>query len=318
LIILLSSMRIHYFCKKIIMKKYKVSINETSNKFIVKFETNFFLTNHQNYEYNNIDDALNSPLAQQLFYLPFVKKIYISSNFIAIERYNIVEWNDVQNEVAEQIENYLNEGKDVVNDIEGVKKTAVTVYAESTPNPSAMKFVSNKNLVNSLFEFTSIDQTSKSPLARGLFNFAYVKGVFIEKNYISITKYEIAVWEEITMELREFIRSHIEDGKPIVELDSNDIISHSEDQKTKEFDKLDDISKEIINILEEYVKPAVAADGGNIQFKSYDADSKKVSVILQGACSGCPSSTFTLKNGIENMLKEMLAGKVDCVEAING
>jgi Fe-S cluster biogenesis protein NfuA len=300
------------------MKKYKVSINETSNKLIVKFETNFFLTNHQNYEYNNIDDASNSPLAQQLFYLPFVKKIYISSNFIAIERFNIVEWNDVQQEVADQIENYLNEGNVVINENEKIKKTAVTVYAESTPNPSAMKFVSNKNLVNSLFEFTSIDQTSKSPLARGLFNFAYVKNVFIEKNYISITKYEIAVWDEITMELREFIRSHIEDGKPVVELDSNDIIKHSEEQKTKEFDKLDDISKEIINILEEYVKPAVAADGGNIQFKSYDADSKKVSVILQGACSGCPSSTFTLKNGIENMLKEMLAGKVECVEAING
>lgn len=311
-------MRIHYFCKKLIMKKYKVSINETSNKLIVKFETNFFLTNHQNYEYNNIDDASNSPLAQQLFYLPFVKKIYISSNFIAIERFNIVEWNDVQQEVADQIENYLNEGNVVINENEKIKKTAVTVYAESTPNPSAMKFVSNKNLVNSLFEFTSIDQTSKSPLARGLFNFAYVKSVFIEKNYISITKYEIAVWDEITMELREFIRSHIEDGKPVVELDSNDIIKHSEEQKTKEFDKLDDISKEIINILEEYVKPAVAADGGNIQFKSYDADSKKVSVILQGACSGCPSSTFTLKNGIENMLKEMLAGKVECVEAING
>ena len=300
------------------MKKYKVSINETSNKLIVKFETNFFLTNHQNYEYNNIDDASNSPLAQQLFYLPFVKKIYISSNFIAIERFNIVEWNDVQQEVADQIESYLNEGNVVINENEKIKKTAVTVYAESTPNPSAMKFVSNKNLVNSLFEFTSIDQTSKSPLARGLFNFAYVKSVFIEKNYISITKYEIAVWDEITMELREFIRSHIEDGKPVVELDPNDIIKHSEEQKTKEFDKLDDISKEIINILEEYVKPAVAADGGNIQFKSYDADSKKVSVILQGACSGCPSSTFTLKNGIENMLKEMLAGKVECVEAING
>ena len=198
------------------MKKYKVSINETSNKFIVKFETNFFLTNHQNYEYNNIDDASNSPLAQQLFYLPFVKKIYISSNFIAIERFNIVEWKDVQDEVAEQIEGYLNEGNIVIKEIEKIKKTAVTVYAESTPNPSAMKFVSNKNLVNSLFEFTSIDQTSKSPLARGLFNFAYVKSVFIEKNYISITKYEIAVWDEITMELREFIRSHIEDGKPEV------------------------------------------------------------------------------------------------------
>ncbi|MDB9712668.1 NifU family protein [Flavobacteriaceae bacterium] len=300
------------------MKKYKVSINETTNKFIVKFETNFFLTNHQNYEYNNIDDALNSPLAQQLFYLPFVKKIYISSNFIAIERYNIVEWKEVQDEVAEQIEKYLNDGNVIIKESQNVKKTAVTVYAESTPNPSAMKFVSNKNLVNSLFEYTSIDQTTNSPLASGLFHFPYVKNVFIEKNYISITKYEIAVWEEITMELREFIRSHIEDGKPVVELDSSDIIKNSEDQKTKEFEELDETSQEIINILEEYVKPAVAADGGNIQFKSYDAETKKVSVILQGACSGCPSSTITLKNGIENMLKEMLSGKVECVEAING
>ena len=318
MIILLSSMKIHYFCKKLVMKKYKVSINETSNKLIVKFETNFFLTNHQNYEYNNIDEASNSPLAQQLFYLPFVKKIYISSNFIAIERYSIIEWKDVQEEVAQQIEKYLNEGNIVVTETKGVKKSAVTIYAESTPNPSAMKFVSNKNLVNSLFEYTSIDQTAKSPLAKALFHFPYVKNVFIEKNYISITKYELATWEEVTMELREFIRSHIEDGKQIVELDSSDIITNSEEQKTKEFDKLDDISKEIINILEEYVKPAVAADGGNIQFKSYDAETKKVSVILQGACSGCPSSTFTLKNGIENMLKEMLAGKVELVEAING
>ena len=300
------------------MKKYKVSINETSNKFIVKFESNFFLTNHQNYEYNNIDEALKSPLAQQLFYLPFVKKIYISSNFIAIERYNIIEWKEVQDEVAEQIEKYLNEGNVIVSEVDNVKKTAITIYAESTPNPSAMKFVSNKNLVNSLFEYTSIDQTAKSPLAKALFHFPYVKNVFIDKNYISITKYELATWEEITMELREFIRSHIEDGKQIVELDSTDIITNSEKQKNKEFEKLDETSQEIINILEEYVKPAVAADGGNIQFKSYNAETKKVSVILQGACSGCPSSTFTLKNGIENMLKEMLAGKVEIVEAING
>jgi Fe-S cluster biogenesis protein NfuA len=318
LIILLSSARIHYFCKKLIMKKYKVSINETSNKFIVKFETNFFLTNHQNYEYNNIDEALKSPLAQQLFYLPFVKKIYISSNFIAVERYNIIEWKEVQDEVAEQIEKYLNEGNVIVSEVDNVKKTAITIYAESTPNPSAMKFVSNKNLVNSLFEYTSIDQTAKSPLANALFHFPYVKNVFIDKNYISITKYELATWEEITMELREFIRSHIEDGKQIVELDSSDIITNSEEEKNKEFEKLDDTSQEIINILEEYVKPAVAADGGNIQFKSYNPETKKVSVVLQGACSGCPSSTFTLKNGIENMLKEMLAGKVNSVEAING
>ena len=92
----------------------------------------------------------------------------------------------------------------------------------------------------------------------------------------------------------------------------------TESQLEQSFEKLDDISKQIVNILEEYVKPAVASDGGNIQFESYDANTKKVKVILQGACSGCPSSTFTLKNGIENMLKEMLSGQVETVEAING
>ena len=95
-------------------------------------------------------------------------------------------------------------------------------------------------------------------------------------------------------------------------------LSNTEVAKEEQFETLDDVSKEIINILEEHVKPAVASDGGNIQFESYDAVTKNVKVILQGACSGCPSSTFTLKNGIENMLKEMLHGKVETVEAING
>ena len=89
-------------------------------------------------------------------------------------------------------------------------------------------------------------------------------------------------------------------------------------QTLQNFETLDDTSKQIVNILEEYVKPAVASDGGNIQFESYDETTKTVKVILQGACSGCPSSTFTLKNGIENMLKEMLAGKVESVVALNG
>jgi len=299
------------------MKKYKVSISETTNKFIIKFETNFFLTKHQNFEFNNIDEASSSPLAQQLFYLPFVKKVYISSNFIAVERFNIIEWKDVQDEVREQIENYLNQGSPIINE-EMNKKTAVTVYSESTPNPSVMKFVSNKNLVSSLFEFTSIDQAKKSPLASKLFHFPFVKSIFIDKNYISITKYDIASWDDITMEIREFIKSHIEQGKTIVDLDSVDLVSNSKEEKKKNFEKLDDISKEIINILEEHVKPAVASDGGNIQFDNYNPETRKVSVILQGACSGCPSSTFTLKNGIENMLKEMLGDKVDIVEAING
>lgn len=300
------------------MKNISVNPKETSNPTILKFETSEFLTNYESFEFNNIDEAHNSPLAQQLFYLPFVKKIYISGNFIAIERFNIVDWKDVQDEVSTQIKEYLNNGGIVINKNSERKKVPVTIYAESTPNPEVLKFVSNKKLVDLTHEFKSIDEAKPSPLATELFNFPFVKSVFIDKNYVSITKFNIAEWDDITMELREFIKTYIENGKPIlteVEFKKTQTSEASKDQK---FEKLDDISKEIVNILNEFVKPAVASDGGNIEFKSYDSETKVVSVILQGACSGCPSSTFTLKNGIENMLKEMLKDKVNSVEAING
>jgi len=300
------------------MSTYKVSIQETTNPSILKFELNQFITQHQSYEFNNIDDAKSSPLAQQLFYLPFVKKVYISSNFIAIECFNIVEWKDVQEEVAEQIQSYLNNNGVVLEASTPIKKVPVTVYAESTPNPSVIKFVANKKLVAATFEFTSIDEAKVSPLATELFHFPFVKSLFIDENYISITKYEVADWNDITMELREFIRTYIENGKDIVQANAPEVVKQTTEALDKSFEALDDISKEIINILEEHVKPAVASDGGNIQFDSYDPESKKVKVVLQGACSGCPSSTFTLKNGIENMLKEMLTDKVSSVEAING
>lgn len=300
------------------MNTYKVTVHPTTNPSIIKFETNEFLTNHESFEFNNIDDAKNSPLAQQLFYLPFVKKVYISGNFIAIERFNIVEWDDVKDEVRVQIEDYLNEGGVVISDNSKQKKIPVTVYAESTPNPSAVKFVANKRIVTAAHEFTNIDEASYSPFATELFNFPFVKNVFIDENYVSVTKFDVAEWQDITMELREFIRSYIENGKTIIANNAPEVQQKTQDEQDRRFDKLDDVSKEIVNILEEYIKPAVASDGGNIQFESYDKDTKVVRVILQGACSGCPSSTFTLKNGIENMLKEMLKDKVSSVEAING
>ncbi|MFC5194620.1 MULTISPECIES: NifU family protein [Bizionia] len=300
------------------MNPYTVSIQETSNNTIVKFELNQFITKHQSFEFNNIDDAKNSPLAQQLFYLPFVKKVYISSNFIAIERFNIVEWPDVQEEVAEQITEYLNSGGVVITDTTTVKKVPITVYAESTPNPAVIKFVANKKLVTATYEFTSIDDAKVSPLATELFHFPFVKSVFMEDNYISVTKYDMAEWETITMELREFIRTFIENGKEVVNANAQEVLNITSEKLDETYESRDDTSKEIINILEEYIKPAVASDGGNIQFESYNPETKTVKVILQGACSGCPSSTFTLKNGIENMLKEMLKGRVETVEALNG
>ncbi|MCB4799301.1 NifU family protein [Neotamlana laminarinivorans] len=300
------------------MNTFKVSVQETTNNAIVKFELNKFITKNESFEFNNIDEAKPSPLAQQLFYLPFVKKIYISGNFIAVERYNIVEWKDVQDEVAQQIEAYLNDGGTVITETATAKKVPVTVYAESTPNPSVMKFVANKKLVTAMFEFTSIEEAKLSPLATELFHFPFVKSVFFDENYVSITKFDITEWQEITLEIREFIRSFIEKGKDIVLPEATETLKKSTEQLDHHFEALDDTSKQIVNILEEYVKPAVASDGGNIQFIGYDENTKNVSVLLQGACSGCPSSTFTLKNGIENMLKEMLPGKVAMVEAING
>jgi len=299
------------------MKNISVSVQETSNPKIIKFETDSFLTKYESFEFSNIDDAKNSPLAQQLFHLPFVKKVYISGNFVAIERYDIVEWSAVQTEVGEQIENYLNEGGVVIT-TESKKKNPVTIYAESTPNPGVQKFVANKNLVSQTFEFTSIEDAKLSPFATALFQFPFVKAVFIDKNYVSVTKFDIVEWDAITLELREFMKSYIEEGKEMVTASAAKVLEKTTAQLDDTYETLDDTSKEIINILEQHIKPAVASDGGNILFESYDAPTKTVKVILQGACSGCPSSTFTLKSGIEALLKEMMAGKVEIVEAING
>ena len=292
------------------MSKYKVSVCKTRNKFIVKFEINEFITNHQNYEFNNIHEATNSPLAKELFYYPFVKKIYVTSNFIAIERFNVVQWEDVQDEVAKKIEDYLNQGNTIISENSSDKKNPISIYSESTPNPAVLKFVANKKLVDFQIEFNSIDECKNSPLALKLFNFPFVKSVFIDKNFISITKYDISSWDDITLTIRNFIKEYLERDNKILGDDYQKV-------EVIDQDNLDETSKEIIFILDEYIKPAVAADGGNIMFKSYNKTNKSVSVILQGACSGCPSSTITLKNGIENILKQMLKGKVEVVEAIN-
>lgn len=288
--------------------EFKVKIQRTNNKFINKFEINQFITKHMNYEYNNIDEAKNSKLVQKLFYLPFVKKVYLTPSFISIERFNIVEWAEVENEVKNLIEHYLNDKLDVISENKIAGLNPISIYTESTPNPSVLKFVSSKLITDENLEFNNIDEAKEVDFVKKLFGFPFVKRVYLSKNFISITKYDIKDWGEITSELRIFIKNYLENNKIVVD----------KVQKNKTEIKLDNISKEIISILDEYIKPAVSSDGGNILFESYNPKKKLVKVILQGACSGCPSSTITLKNGIENMLKEMLSGKVEVVEAING
>lgn len=301
------------------MQEIQITIQETTNNTILKFNSTQILINGGSYEYSNIDEAKNAPLAQELFYLPFVKKIFITANFLAIQRYDIVEWSAVQEEVREQIEAYLKNGGVVVNEENGfAKKEAIEVYAEVTPNPSVMKFGSNKALTQTDVEYKNIDEASKSsPLAQAIFNFPFVKEVFISDNYISITKYDMVEWNDVFTEVRSFIREYLAAGKTIIkELPKQSITAKTTaDSQPKQ---LEGVAAQIVDILEEYIKPAVAGDGGNIAFRSYDSQNKIVSVILQGACSGCPSSTATLKNGIENLLKEMLPNQINQVVAING
>ena len=303
------------------MSKINITVQLTNNDNIVKFVTKSFITQSKSYEFNNIDDAKESPIAQRLFHLPFVKTIYISQNFIAIEKFPFnltqVKWQDVQDEVAESISDYFKSGQPVINerDNKSSKKNPITIYAESTPNPEVLKFVANRTLANTMYEFKNKSETVFAPLANELFNFPFVKEVFMNTNYISITKKNNYNWQEFSNELREFIRNYIQDNKTIFK---DEILQKQEktNQLTEDRD-YSDIEKEIISILNEYIRPAVEGDGGNIAFDSYNIDTKTVKVILQGACSGCPSSTVTLKNGIENMLREMLNGKVDYVEALN-
>ena len=201
-------------------------------------------------------------------------------------------------------------------------KIATTVYAESTPNPKVMKFVANRAIIQGdSVEFMNIDEAKNSPLAMKLFHFPFVREVFIAKNFVSLTKYDAMEWEDVVMEVREFIREYLADGGVVV----HEIEEAQEKETSKEStetvapinqQELGEIEMRIVDILDEFVKPAVESDGGNIRFISYEEG--VVSVLLQGACSGCPSSTVTLKQGIENLLKKMLPTLVKEVVAING
>ena len=301
------------------MQETKITIQETTNDTILKFNSTKVLINGGSYEFANIDEAKNSPLAQQLFYLPFVKKVFITANFIAIQRFDIVEWAEVQTEVAAQIEAYISEGNVVVKEeITSTKKEAIEVYAEVTPNPAVMKFSTNKALTQTDVEYKNIEEASKSsPLAQAIFNFPFVKEVFISDNYISVTKYDMVEWNEVFAEVRTFIREYLLEGKTIIK-ELPTIATSKTPEVVAPIVELEGIPAQISDILDEYIKPAVAGDGGNIAFRSYDEQNKVVSVILQGACSGCPSSTATLKNGIESLLKEMLPNQINEVVAING
>jgi Fe-S cluster biogenesis protein NfuA len=178
----------------------------------------------------------------------------------------------------------------------------ISIYTEMTPNPETMKFVANKLLYpGKSIDFPDVEVARPSPLAIELFGFPFIKSVFIASNFVTLTKTAETDWSDVIPAIRQFLREYLEEGKAVIN-EEEVVITRSEGNTIDADD--DDVVKRIKELLENYVKPAVEMDGGAIQFKSYNEGI--VNLMLQGSCSGCPSSMITLKAGIEGMMKRMI------------
>lgn len=179
--------------------------------------------------------------------------------------------------------------------------TIVSIYTEMTPNPETMKFVANKLLYpGKSIDFPDEAEAKPSPLAKELFAFPFIKGVFIASNFVTLTKTKETNWDDVIPTVREFLKQYLEEGKVVI---NEDQVVVKKDTFTANAGDGDVVGR-IKELLENYVKPAVEMDGGAISFKGYDNGT--VTLMLQGSCSGCPSSMITLKSGIEGMMKRMI------------
>lgn len=179
----------------------------------------------------------------------------------------------------------------------------ISIYTEMTPNPETMKFVANKLLYpGKSIDFQEIQAAKPSPLATELFGFPFIKAVFIASNFVTLTKNTDTEWSDVIPTIRQFLKEYLEEGKPVI--NEEDVAALKAESSNEVTADDDDIVKRIKELLENYVKPAVEMDGGAIQFRSYNEG--VVNLMLQGSCSGCPSSMITLKAGIEGMMKRMI------------
>ncbi len=179
----------------------------------------------------------------------------------------------------------------------------ISIYTEMTPNPETMKFVANKLLYpGKSIDFPDVESAKPSPLAQEIFGFPFIKSVFIASNFVTLTKTAETDWDDVIPSIRQFLKEYLEEGKNVINEDEI-VVTKNEATNAISADD-DDVVKRIKEILDNYVKPAVEMDGGAIQFKSYDDG--VVNLMLQGSCSGCPSSMITLKAGIEGMMKRMV------------
>lgn len=290
----------------------QLTIEPTANPKVMKFVADYTLI-PGSVELDRTSDLKEIPLAEELFNYPFVDKIFITANFIAVAKQDTVEWEHVQESLKNVIEDQLLENPRIYRQ---KKRELFPIYAEMTPNPNVMKFVSQRFIVDGFLEVKNKESAIEIPLAQGLFDeFEFVNEVFISDNFVAVTKDDSLQWHEVMVPVRSFIADFLQAGNQVSKIAPS---KHENPvEKILNRDYTADEQK-ISSILTEYVAPAVENDGGKISLLEYDANTKTAKMLLQGACSGCPSSTATLKGGIENLLKQFVPELVEKVEAVNG
>ena len=289
-----------------------IIIEPTENSKVMKFVADYNLM-PGSLELDRTSDVSELPLAKKLFVYPFVERIFITANFIAVAKQDGVEWENVVEPLKEIIEAELETNPRVYLQKE---KEVQQVFAEMTPNPMVMKFVSTKVLLDGFVEVKSKDDAAEVPLAKAIFNeFDFTKEVFISDNFVAVTKNVSVEWHEVMVAVRTFITEYLQNGGKISNATPQKHESPVENLMNREYTETE---QKISDILKEYVAPAVESDGGKISLMEYVPETKTAKMLLQGACSGCPSSTATLKGGIENLLKQFVPELVEKVEAVNG
>lgn len=290
----------------------QIIIEPTENPKVMKFVADYNLI-PGSVELDRTSDISEIPLAQELFNYPFVERVFITANFIAVAKQDTVEWEFVVESLKNIIEDELLANPRIYLQ---KKKEMYQIYAEMTPNPAVMKFVSSKLLMDGFVEIKNPMEAAEVPLAQAIFNeFDFAKEVFISDNFVAVSKDDSVQWHEVMVAARAFIAEYLQNGGGISNLAPQKHESPVEKLINRDYT---DSEQKISDILNEYVAPAVENDGGKISLLEYDELTKTARMLLQGACSGCPSSTATLKNGIENILKQFVPELVENVEAVNG
>ena len=289
-----------------------IIIEPTENSKVMKFVADYNLL-PGSLELDRTSDVSELPLAKKLFVYPFVERIFITANFIAVAKQDGVQWDNVVEPLKDIIEAELETNPRVYLQKE---KEVQQIFAEMTPNPMVMKFVSTKILLDGFVEVKSKDDAAEVPLAKAIFNeFDFTKEVFISDNFVAVTKNVSVEWHEVMVAVRTFITEYLQNGGEISNATPQKHENPVENLMNREYTETE---QKISDILKEYVAPAVESDGGKISLMEYVPETKTAKMLLQGACSGCPSSTATLKGGIENLLKQFVPELVEKVEAVNG